>query len=365
MNDLVVGVNGEEVLWTRLVKHFGLSEGRGIIHTGMPQSKLAHFLNPGKLWILGWNASRKSPYRLMLANGTFQIPSRFAKLNLVLVQDRVQSLVWKVLQRISMHFADRIASNDLQLVSQVRRRNPIWIQIDTALPKAKSPTVLSALASDKPRSLRGVFVGAFNRTKGYSLLVDLVLNEPDVHWTLISKIAGDNPTGLEGLGNVTVLNALSHDQIAWQLQESDFLVSTSPWETQHLASLEAVSLDKPVFITPTGFLGFGANGQRQYGWISSEDEFIKDFQAFKNSITDFAPRNWLDSQKSIGERDFYTQIEELLQRTFEVQKEPAKSVIFAGRVVSFALNTWRTILRTRILPLAFKVLRQLGLRRTA
>jgi hypothetical protein len=363
MNDLVVGVNREEVLWTRLVKHFGLTEGRGIIHTGMPQSKLAHFLNPGKLWILGWNASRKHPYRLMLANGTFQLPSRFAKLNLVLVQDRVQSLVWKVLQRISMHFADRIASNDLELVSQVRRSNPIWIQIDTALPEPENHTASFAIASNKPQTLNGVFVGAFNRTKGYSLLVDLVSNEPDVHWTLSSKISGDNPTELEGLENVTVLNALSHDQIAWQLQESDFLVSTSPWETQHLASLEAVSLDKPVYITPTGFLGFGANGQRQYGWVSTESEFIENFQHFKNSITDFAPRKWLDSQKSIGEKDFYVQIEELLQRTFEVQKEPAKSVIFAGRVISFALNTWRTILRTRILPAAFKVLRTLGLRR--
>ncbi len=362
MNDLVIGVNGEEVLWTRLVKNFGLTEARGVIQTGMPRSKIAHFFNPGKLWFYGWKASRKNPFRLMLSNGTFQLPSRFAKLNLVLIQDRVQTWGWKLLQQLSMHSADRIASNDLQLVSQLRRRNPIWIQIDTALPEAVHPSPLSRAKKSAPLPLRGVFVGAFNQTKGYSLLVDLVSKEPEVQWTLISKIAGDNPIGLEGLENVKVLNALSHEEIARQLQQSDFLVSTSPWETQHLASLEAVSQNKPIYITPTGFLGFGALGRREYGWVSRESDFLENFQAFRSSISDFAPRTWLDSHKSVGERDFYIQIEELLQRTFEVQKEPAKTSVFAGRVISFALNTWRTLLRTRILPIGFKILKKLGLR---
>jgi hypothetical protein len=356
MNDLTDGINGEEVLWTRLKGRFSLTIERGVIETGMPKTRVEFFLNPIILWIEGFRQSLKKRYRLILANGTFQLPNKFAKFNAILIQDRVKGLRLKFMQSLAIQAADKIVSNDLDFVATHRRKNPIWLDIKSVISEPNCDLQTNFSKTDEIR-LVGIFVGAFNSTKGFNLLRSLIESNSDVNWILVSKIRGEVPIGLEKLSNVQVFTAISHESLSGLMNGADFLVGTSPWETQHLASLEAVSVGVPVYITPSGFLGYKNQGRQGFGRVVAEDRFVEEFQAFRDEINSFDPAGYISKTMGLGEMDLYSEIEELLQRTFLVPNEPSKFLVFLGRLKSYGLNRFRFILRRAVVPFAIKLKR--------
>jgi hypothetical protein len=356
MNDLTDGINGEEVLWTRLKSHFSLTSERGVIETGMPKTKVGFLLNPLVLWIKGYRQSLKKRFRLILANGTFQLPNKFAKLNAILIQDRVKGFRLRLMQSLAIHSADKIVSNDLDFVATHRRKNPVWLDIKSVV-SSPNYDLQASFAKSEITPLVGIFVGAFNSTKGFTLLRRLIESNSDVNWVLVSKIRGEVPVGLEKLSNVQVFTAISHESLSGLMNGSDFLVGTSPWETQHLASLEAVSAGVPVYITPTGFLGYKNQGRHLFGHVVPEGRFVEEFQTFKDQINSFGPASYMSKTMGFGEADLYSEIEELLQRTFLVPNEPSKALIFLGRLKSYGLNRFRFILRRFVVPLAIRIKR--------
>ena len=356
MNDLTDGINGEEVLWTRLKSRFSLTRERGVIETGMPKTRVEFFLNPIALWIEGNRQSLKKRYRLILANGTFQLPNKLAKLNAILIQDRVKGIRLKWMQSLAIQAADKIVSNDLDFVASYRRKNPIWLDIKSVISEPNYDLQANFPKTDEIR-LVGIFIGAFNSTKGFSLLRRLIESNSDVNWILVSKIRGEAPAGLERFPNVQVFTAISHERLSGLMIGADFLVGTSPWETQHLASLEAVSSGVPVYITPSGFLGYKNQGRHDFGRVVAEDRFLEEFQTFKDEINSFDPAGYIVKTMGFGEMDLYSEIEELLQRTFLVPNEPSKASVFLGRLRSYGLNRFRFILRRFVVPMAIKLKR--------
>ena len=365
MNDLVEGINGEEVLWGRIAKRYELDPRNRIFSTGFPASKLGAVFGPFKLWLQAWRKTRITKPRVVLSNGTYLIPSRFGLKNAILIQDRPSYLHLQFLQKISAFVSDYVFTNDLNYVAVNKRRNPIWLEIDSVFNEklsASEKSLLPRKQSATEQQLRGVFIGAFNATKGFDLLEALIVDNPEVSWVLVSKIKDDQAVSLQNLPNVTIMTALDTDGIEQILLECDFLVSTSPWETQHLASMEAVALGLPVFITPTGLLGVGAKGLYPYGMVSGQKEYLSNFSVFLGQLHEFKVNSWRLQNWESGESEFYANLEDLLKVSFLPQALKSKSRIFLSRVESFVRHAFRIVLRRQIIPLLLKAKRKLSLK---
>lgn len=367
MNDLVVGINNEEVLWGRIAKNFNLDMRSQVFFTGTQLGRLTSITNPIKLWIKAYRLTRANRPRLVLSNATYQLPHRFGLKNAVLVQDRPRTFMYRLLQSLSVAASDYIFSNDLVYISEKKRKNPIWIEIDTVFtasrPRKRSvQTTDSNTSGSSGSSRRGVFIGAFNKTKGFALLESTVLQHPEINWVLISKIANDPAGRVEHLPNVEIHRAIQSDEIRIILESCDFLISTSPWETQHLASLEAISLGVPVYITNTGLLGTGANGIYPFGMVSEQSTFLSNFPTFLSHLDEFDVAGWRQSHPHSGEVDFFFQLNDLLEKTFLPQAMNSKLRNFTSRIESFIRYTIRLMLRRHVIPLLLKAKRKIFLR---
>lgn len=349
-NDLMVGINGEEVLWTRLAKRFNLDSKTGLLFTGMPTTKLAHVLNPLRLAL----QKGRRRFRVGLSNATFQLPQRVGLRDIVLVQDRPSGLLSRSLQKLSLLKSDLVVTNDLQFASQRPKLSRFWFNVE--VPPLFTVNLPPTGSAKKRSSHKGLFVGALGATKGEDRLRQLVLENPEVDWTLISKYESQPPAWMQKAG-VTFLTALTHDQVREAMKSTDFLVSTSPWETQHLVSIEAVALGIPVFITPTGLLGYQRLGREQFGFVSSEN-FLAEFSLFLGELSSYDPRGWFEQFDWSGESDLVGFIHGVLEDSFESPRALRKLKVFVGRVQSFLLIRVRLFLRSSLVPLALRVLRK-------
>lgn len=359
VNDRITGVNGEVTLWNRIDRVF-VQNGKGrFVSLNPPQriTRLNSFLEPFRLlWEVVVSTWRSKP-RVQLSNGTFQLPFASALRNLILVQDRPSSLRFKIWQEAWIRRADLVLTNDLKLSSSKLRRGVVWIEIAANIATQNRTIETKPMTQDSPHKPRGIFVGAFNQTKGLSLLKDLVLENPQVSWTLVSKIPGD-PFELVGeTSHMRILTAISQDSLFEEMSRADFLVSTSPHETQHLASIEAAWLDVPVFITPTGLLGTGVTGATPYGFVSSPERFLMDFTRFLDAYPSISPLRWLGDVWTDSEADLFWVLREAMERSFEDKKRASQASTFLARLKSYLQMRAREILRQKVTPLAIRLSR--------
>lgn len=353
-NDLVQGINGEEVLWSRLARNFDLEAGAGLISTGLPSSKLSHAFNPLRLALRASVRRRRHWFRVALSNATFQIPQRIALRDIVLVQDRPQGFLTRAFQKLAILMSDHVVSNDLQFATQRPKSSVFWFDVQIG-PEFREHAI--HLHRDKGNSpKRGLFVGALNSTKGEASLRQLVLENPQVDWTIISKYRVSPPAWVADSGT-TFRTAQSHDEVLAEMRLSDFLVSTSPWETQHLASLEAVAQGLPVFITPTGLLGFQRQGWQKFGLVADGD-IVDSFRQFLGDYPTFEPRGWFEEAIWSGEDELRNFILSVLQGTFEHPRRQNKVAEFLGRLKSYLLYRIRLFRRSVLIPFALRLLRK-------
>lgn len=358
LNDRITGVNGEITLWNRLVERLEhLGAGAGLSLEGSEgKSKLGIALEPFRLFSRAFARTRRKPVRVLFANASYQIPFPFALKKIALLQDRPKGWALRLLQRISIWQSTQVLTNDLSLIQGRGRRRLTWVEIATNIPAPDGQGSLKASDGREPslgssaRIKSGVFVGAFNETKGESLLSELILRYPEVHWTLISKLEKDVPHFLPSMINVEVLNGISQEQVFRRVSSSDFLIATSPHETQHLASLEAVRLGVPVFITATGVLGFGNSGATPFGYVSTRDTFIQDFEVFLARLDEFRPKEWISRLWSDSEEPLFGLVTEMLENSFEKPKSDVWIVSFYSRLASFSRMQFRNFIRKNLIP---------------
>lgn len=354
-NDLIRGINGEEVLWTRAAERFELDTFLGLISTGMPRSRLGFVTNPIRLYLQAAVKQGQHRYRLVFSNGTFQIPQHLGLRTVSLIQDQPTEVSSRFLQKLVIRRSDHIVTNDLNIASSRLRDAHFWFNVDIAK-EVHKPRKDHADEKNAARPLRGLFIGALTATKGISALRTLVLEHPELDWTVVSKYAAPSPSWLRSTRD-KFLTALPHSDVLREIQSCDFLVSTSPWETQHLASLEAVASDKPVFVTQTGLLGHQREGMQEFGWVTTEN-LSQDFMAFMSALSGFNPLSWYQKYDWDGEVELFNWLLEILQSSFEQPKRLNKVRMFVGRLRSFASNQARLLLRSVIVPFALKSLRR-------
>ncbi len=353
-NDLIVGVNGEETLWGRVRKVF--PTGRDDLTPSIedyPRGPVWRELTaPVLLFARVWLAIRHGKPRLIFANATFTIPSPTRTRRIVLIQDRPKPLYLRLLQKLSVATAYVGVTNDLTYWQAHLRRGVRWAPIGFSLPETDFKTKSSS------ESLRGIFVGALNETKGANLLFDLIQSFPDVKWEIVSKIASDQlPDRVAKLG-VRLHRKLSQNHLFELMEECDFLVCCSPHETQHLASLEAASLGIPVFTTPTGILGSGHLGHAEWGMSADPSDFISMFPGFLSSLSQYDPRRWVATLAKIQDSELELLLKEMLEETFIWDGAQDGLRVFFRRAVSFALNLGRRFMRYKVVPLARRIMRR-------
>lgn len=292
INQSIDGINGEEVLWRALGRRL---EQRGIqvsyIDGGNSVSPIAtaiHFRR--ELRKLG------TPPRLILSNSSYSLPLPRKYRHSVIRQDAPSGLVLRLLQKLVRGMADSVISNDADFVAQKTREKRVWLPIPLA-------NVWSSSAPPLRTKRHAVFVGAFSATKGWPIVRDLVLSDPSVHWTLVSKYGrDDHGLGAEQGNNWCVYRQISQLELRNLVDEASVFVLNSAYETQCLAALEAASRNLPIIMPTTGLLGNLPDHLRQRVGEFGEDLPVLISRAFdKLKLSQYQPREVIDELGLIGE----------------------------------------------------------------
>jgi hypothetical protein len=345
VNDTVRGINSEPVFWSRLVdrlKKAGI--GVEVIEIGRAENRLSDFLVPFRLWCTAAKKLFSGPRpRLVFQNATYQFPIPFGLRLISLLQDQPRSSRLRLMQKMVKAKSDLIATNDFREFQKSKGRKSVWSPLPLDSFWYSRVADCSRGWDSKRRPLTVGFIGAFNETKGWPGLRSLVLKSTEISWELVSKFDGDNPFPESTVpNNVKIHRNLSQTDMRKLFSQLDVVVCSSPYETQHLVSLEALSQGIPVLTLPTGFLGNHGVGQKPWGVVANELTLDLLEQA---SQSRFLPAEVLNAL-GLGENDIWELWEHIildeLENTFRVAKTHQNGLIYFLRR---ALSAIKDILR--------------------
>lgn len=340
-NDSLDGINGEPVLWSRLaalLENNSMAIGR--IQVGRASSKLFELMKPLQLSaVLSISKIRGGRPRVLLRNATYTVPVNVGLRNISLLQDNVSALHLKYLQKLTLAKSSLIVTNDLDRFVEAQGRKMKWIPVPLDNFWTDSPFIEDVVQGGRKR---GIFVGALNEVKGWSLVSALVKSNGEIDWTIISKYSSDKlPKDLQALGNITFRTSLNQEQLLEELQGSSFLLCASPKETQHLASLEALSRGVRVITTPTGLLG--QHGPGSY-WFGSVVPHVSDDLVRSALQEPFSPQQASSQVRKISEtstRVWVASIKAELEASFTLAGSSRGFLAFIQRLNS----AWKDISR--------------------
>jgi len=140
-----------------------------------------------------------------------------------------------------------------------------------------------------------VWVGARTSVKGYETLKGIIESTP-YNYCLVLKDSPD-PDWINE--RVRVLSRIPMGAMAEVYNACSMLLCTSPMETQHLASLEALACDIPVVSPPCGVWYDTASGT--LGLRVMDSRYLDAIRWVQNSPDSFQPREFLLSSPYTGE----------------------------------------------------------------
>ena len=342
VNDSVSGLNGEDVFWNSLVKHLkALGIRVETVEAKRPASRWEDLTMPMRLVFSLLSRRMRGPGpRLIFQNATYQFPLRAIR-TVALLQDRPKLARVRWLQRLVVRFSSLVVTNDSRYFSSVVGRKSRWVPLPLSdywysniaehsnnLQENKNPTV--------------IFVGSFTATKGWSQVEALISDSKNLNWILVSKYP--LPKKLQHISSssrIEIHSQLSPESLRSLYRRSHVLICSSPTETQHIASLEALSQGVRVVTTPVGHLGSFREGEHAWGFVAHE---VTESMIRQAALKSFDPKSILQSV-GIG-RDHLWQLwtslfREELQKTFELPGKASKLSTFKGRVISALLHVTR------------------------
>ena len=138
----------------------------------------------------------------------------------------------------------------------------------------------------------GIAVTKFTFEKGWSMLIELINNFPDIHWIVVlTEKVGSKPK----LKNVTLVEEVLPDLMPRFYNVADFYISTSPVENFEQSACEAAFCGLPIITHKTGIFEdwFDSKiGIRVDDW--SYKDFEKAVEKIKDSdLKEFSPREAL------------------------------------------------------------------------
>lgn len=362
VNDSLVGINGEPVLWGQLSQRLA-HQGIRVLNAsvGFPNGLAQALSLPARLFVKSqWKLRRGTKPRVILANATYQIPLSGPWRKLFVRQDMPTTAGYKLLQRLAIKTADQVIANDAEYVASTAGLRTQWRLVPLAemwWPRPAAREVPEG-ASVNPKVL---FVGAFNETKGWFRLRELITETPTVEWTLVSKYSEDSPRlGPDQLSRVRILRKLSAQELKDEYLRADAVVMSSPYETQNLVSLEACSQGTPVLTTPTGFLGSFGCGRHEFGIVS--DDLRDGLAELVSNLGTFNPRKFVEEFDLVSEAGWqrWTDLlREELRASFLTMGEPIYIVKFVSRLRAYGVWLIRKILRNWVFPVLVRIKRSI------
>lgn len=350
INDTLTGINKERVLWTILIERL---ENSGVkvlpVSAKLSVGRIGIPTTPIRLWLNSVNAFRKRGQpRVTFSNASYALSAPRSLRRVVLRQDNPADLLNKLIQKNNLARADSILANDPAFVDQENRRNIRWIPV----PLAEQWWRLEESKARQSKYKRVIFVGSFSEAKGWPNLSELVKKREDIEWTLVSKYAEDD----HGLGspdgkNWAVFRQIPQDELKTMVANSDLLIVASPYETQCLAALEALSQDTPVLTTPTGFLGGYPLGKHEFGVVS--EDITRDLDLALNSLAQFQPRQFLQNLNLVGDQSWEAWVRILRTELEWSFRDLGKQTVigsFVDRAIAFGVAQVRLLYRRRLKP---------------
>lgn len=363
VNDRLIGVNGEKVLWGELVSRLRSKSMRVLT---IPNPSFRGRLRFWVIAIKSLHAGKDKP-RVVFSNATFTYPMFGKWKKLVLRQDmpggsRLMDRYLRFWQRVNLRVSDCVVANDADFVSEFRGKGVEWLVVPLASVWESEPE-LRELNVEFPI---GMFIGAFNETKGWNTLKDFIIGNAQIHWIIISKYPDDDH-GLshEALARVDLRRNVDQCEIQKLMGRATFIVVNSPYETQCLVALEAASQNLPILTTPTGIVG-NLNPDLANGFGIVDPQPISRINDLLNRIKDadefLAPRKSLEELGIFGEVA-WKRWENLLERTLEDSfadlGEPGTTRAFLARIQGGIVLRVKQLIREAIRPRIVKLARRL------
>jgi len=245
-NDMLLGINGERVLWNYLIDDLSSSNIR-IREFALGFKPSLYRIRNRELW-------KKPKVRLMFRNGTFLGNFSGSWRTIALLQDKVVNR--EILKKQSkarleseaiITNSDYFIHDDNYLLDSHKYLlplpvNPVWEEAELENTKAHD-------------RLTAIFVGAFNETKGWSQIKSIIKDNTDMYFILVSKYAEDEHELDEAtLSRCMVFRNLPVNELIKLVDSADFMIIGSQFETQCLAAMEAALRNKPVCMKETGLL---------------------------------------------------------------------------------------------------------------
>lgn len=278
-NDSLRGINQERVLWDILCD---LLEKHSI---------QVHKWNTGKVSfpliflrrIPFLNFTPKTKPRVCLQNASYlPVVDRDTR-GVALLQDNLFDSRFMRLQRKVLQHANTVLTNSIPMIDLNANNHFIWQPLPISDLFIQSDTTTERIANTC------VFVGAFDDTKGWPEVREIIKNNPTIHFNLVSKYENDSPGDLAG--NVQIYRRLSQENLLKIYDSSAFFLIGSLLETQCLAAMEAASRDVTIVMKKTGLLA-ESSYSNQFGYF--DDNLAKAFaEAIESKRNDLRPRETL------------------------------------------------------------------------
>lgn len=355
VNDSLVGINGERVLWQELVEG-GLRRGARVIpvQIGFPKTPMQALTASFRLNLRYRSKAHEGPApRVAFSNATYTLPTPKPARRVVLRQDYPSTWGYRFLQKRVLKSADHIVANDADFVAARQGRKTSWL----AVPLSQTWWEAAGEQTYDRAGRRLIFIGAFNEVKGWPTLKELALARTDIDWVFVSKYEKDaHNLGADQGANWSVHRQLNQTELAELVRACSGLVVTSPYETQCLVALEAASQNVPVLTTPTGILGNLGLGTHEFGLVSND--LGRDLDLFLESLESFKPRKFIEAHGLIGSSawdEWLDFVFEQLRESFVSVFEPNKLNKFLDRLRAYAMDKSRKILRQLIIPKLIKL----------
>ena len=322
-NDCLQGINKERVLWDVLCE---IVEKNNIqLHkwnTGKINFPLRYLR---KIPVLRFTP--KSNPRVCLQNATYLpiIDSRAR--GMALLQDNVFDPKLVRMQEKVLNNALSVVTNSIPMVKLDASNHFIW-----------QPLPISDLFIQSPPTAERVeksciFVGAFDETKGWQEVREIIIQNAEIQFDLVSKYEYDSPGDLADFPkNVKIHRRLSQEQLIRLYDSATFFILGSPVETQCLAAIEAAMRGAIIIMKNTGLLAESSYA-KEIGFFGNNlaAEFEK---AIKSNLTSFHPRQTLLKMKltnSTLEQEWQKHIFLELEKSF--YPTVAEPLNFSERIV--------------------------------
>jgi hypothetical protein len=321
-NDQLIGINGEMTLWNYLMQDL---EARGTRVLNVPlgvNQQIPYRFSRRILW-------RNPKPRLVFRNATFLRRISGPWNQIALLQDRVVTPKIVAAQQRALKDADALVTNSWALFeTEFSNLNKSSYVLPLPVHPTWESSPLNLLAA---KDFDAIFVGAFNETKGWMEVRELVYKFPDTKFLLISKYQNDNPNFSESVQpkNVEILRCLGTDELLSYVDRSRIFIVGSPFETQCLAAMEAAFRDVVICMKPTGILAqLPLHLKNQVGEFDEDlsEAFKKVLERLSRAASTFSPAQAMVNAGLNGLRlreNWTDLLLQELERTFQIEITPS------------------------------------------